>query len=122
MREYEKVEDISVGEVVDAMLEGKDFYYTKYKGFEVLSRNLEEIEYVVKNNQLYTRKEKPWWEGCEGSVIMAGDDDHRSFKPAMFRRYDSLHEYPFRCNANGYGYKYARPLTTAERDAIKVRD
>lgn len=117
--EYEKVEGMTVGQVVDKMDGGSDFYYPKNQGMQVLNRNLQDIEYVIKNKQLHTRKEKPWWEGCEGGLVMARDFNESSWRFKVFAQYREGVKYKF-IDVEGKSWKQMRPLTSAERDAIKV--
>lgn len=121
MSEYEKVEDISVGEVAQLRIEGTyTFYQIDSDEYVEVPHNILELHYVIENYDLYARKESPWWEGCEGSVIMVHGKHEDNWYPIILDRVDENSNYPYKSNRTEY--MFARPLTTAERDAIKVRD
>jgi hypothetical protein len=122
--EYKKVEGMSVGQVVDKILSGEDFYIIgqdetatliEFDVYDVFG-----IDRMLKNGWINTRTEKPWWVGCEGSVIMVRDTNSQPWRPNIFEKYLENDECCFVCPTETF-YQ-ARPLTSAERDAIKVRD
>lgn len=122
--EYEKVEDMTPGQVVDAALKGEQFY-NNGNGQEQRF-NFERIDIFLLSNWLakgcvFTRKEKPWWEGCEGSVVMVRDDDEAEWVPRILERIIDNKREEFPVVAGNSEWSQARPLTAAERDAIKVR-
>ena len=114
--EYKKVEDMSVGQVVDAMLDGEQFY-NNGNGQEQRF-NFEHIDIFTLLNWLnkgcvYTRTEKPWWTGCEGMPVMT------CLGMAILDKYVDG-KTPFYTNLGRFNN--ARLLTSAERDNIKTRD
>lgn len=120
MTEYEKVEDISVGEVVDEAYNGKQFYY----GDNFNRVDFEKVDIFTLSNWLvrskvYTRKESQWWEELKDKPVMASLNKI-DWVLTVFSAYDDHIQDGFLCQCGRYDYM--RPLTTAERDAIKVRD
>ena len=114
--EYEKV-DVEAWKVVKMMSEGEKLYVKAIDSYVLITPNYS-IALIHKDiNNIYTRKETPWWEGCEGSVIMARDSESEEWKADIFSEKTDCW---FECVGNTWNQ--ARPLTTAERDAIKVQD
>lgn len=125
MGEYEKVEGMSVGQVVDKMLSGDNFYILGQDRTATLVEfdvyDLFGIYRILSNGWVYTRCEKPWWEGREGSVIMVKEYMSEIWIPIIFESYRVDTEYPFKSNEGLY-YMNARPLTQSEKDAIITED
>jgi hypothetical protein len=116
--EYEKVENLKAWEIVKLHEEGTNIYTGKFDHLRLGSiTNIDALVMAMECGSLYVRKEIPWWEGCEGSVIMIKAEDE--WVPAIFHKYSHRSKL-FHCDHN-LSHE-ARPLTTAERDAIKVKD
>lgn len=134
MSEYEQVEGMSVGQVVQSMSEGVDFYRYTHGSKVVIdtgktgillsggtaTMDLGSLRMELNDGHIYTRKEKPWWEGCIDCFVMARDREDEEWSKTIFVWYDNSYDLAFGCIDGSY--KQARPLTTAERDAIKVQD
>lgn len=128
---YEKVEGMTVGDVVQAMIAGSGFYrHSKYR-VEIntairgifIQKNIVIMDFAslrmeLEAGTIYTCRVAAWWEGCEGGFIMVRDHAKHSWRPDVLNNYRSGAKYPFVCKFNTW--KYARPFTAAERDAIKV--
>ena len=116
--EYEKVENLKAWEIVKLHEEGTNIYTGKFDHLRLGSiTNIDALVMAMECGSLYVRKEIPWWEGCEGSVIMI--KVKYGWIPAMFRKYSNMSN-SFQCDH--ISSHEARPLTTAERDEIKVQD
>ena len=118
---YEKVEGMSVGQVVDAMIGGEDFYF--YQGldsYELLTFDL--FNFVSGVENIYTRHEKQWWENIiNGVICWVWDDDSLGETIRCIVKVRQADVYKF-VDYAGDVFQCARPLTTAERDEIKVQD
>jgi len=120
--EYEQLTGASVGQFVDRFISGENLYINNDDDFYVIigHPSISDIDGWLNSGLIYTRKESPWWEGCEGSVIMVHGKREEFWYPIILDRVDEDSNYPYKSNDNEY--MFGRPLTTAERDAIKVRD
>nr|MBX2849184.1 hypothetical protein [Acidiferrobacterales bacterium] len=102
-------------------IEGEQ-YYVKCIG-EVHSEIFPEdtacqtIKSYLDQGGIYTRKEKPWWEGYECTPVMVRNKEESHWRIDIFKK---KYGNSFCCLIGEW--KQARPLTTAERDSIKVRD
>ena len=77
-----------------------------------------EHEDVIRRNTGYFRS-RPWWVGLKGSVIMVMTAPD-VWETDVFLDYKENEYRKFVCASGSYAF--ARHLTTAERDAIKVQD
>jgi hypothetical protein len=120
MSEYEKV-DLKVWEVVERMSEGKKLYVKAIDSYVLITPNYS-IALINKDiNNIYTHKGSQWWGGCEGSVIMVMSSGVWELQILSSVEQSVMHGIIFLCRDKCH-YINARPLTTAERDEIKVQD
>lgn len=113
--EYEKVEGMTLGQIVDEMLDGKVFYFVQMGNYVKATRH----SCMASMETCYTRKENPWHSKCEGGLIMV--ETAYGWDCRTLIKYDQSNlPRPFECK-DGF-YMNARPLTTEERDAIKAVD
>ena len=120
---YEKVEGMTVGQLVDRhLLHGELFYIKIEEDFSVYhfgDYDIYQMNYALDQDVIYTRKENKWWSGMEGSVIMVKSKDVEDWHFDIFQCYLVHSKWPFECS--GGDYVDARPLTAAERNKIKVK-
>lgn len=115
---YERVEGVTVGWVVDSMLDGDDFYF--YQGLDSYQPlTFELMNFDLGTENIYTRKEVPWYKGLKGTIIMVSRDGEKWCPRIFVTCYVGAYKY---FDTTEGEYNYARPLTTAERDAIKAQD
>lgn len=113
---YEKVEGMTIGQVVDAIISGEDFFFIKHDGFNPLSLNIQDIDYVIKNSQLHRKIKTPWWEKHLGSPVMVSHNNGQNWFIKFLKGY--IHGDDFFVATDESYWKYMRPLTAAEKDAI----
>lgn len=113
---YEKVEGMTVGQVVDEYMDS-DRIYADYNGEIYLYHSddwdLSTLKERLEKGLIYIKIEAPWWEGCEGSVIMVRDSERDQWKCDILKQKSGVW---FECRLNDWNQ--ARPLTQAEKDAI----
>jgi hypothetical protein len=121
--EYKKVEGMTAYQAVDMLIGRGDYFVEENESFYPFENEYpaEVLNRYINEGKIYTRKETPWWEGCEGSVIMVVSSGLWALKILCSVEKFHTDSFTFYCNDKCH-YKQARPLTTAERDAIKVQD
>lgn len=114
---YEKVEGMSVGQVVD---DNEHLYCLNYETEEFDLMDFEdfsvsEIREFLRDEKIYRKTETPWWEKHVGSIVMTRREKHETWTPNIFEGLtnDSLY---FQCVTGAF--KQMRPLTQAEKGAI----
>ena len=125
MIEYKKIEGMTTGQVIDLMLDG-EAVYDNLGGGVFLDISEEEDDILIlksrlERGDLYTKaesEEPAWWEDFEGCLIMVRDFDDEDWYCDIFETYCEGEVFSIRCKVGAW--KQARPLTAAERDAIKV--
>jgi len=117
--EYKQLTGASVGQFVDRFISGENLYINRDDVFYVIigHPSISDIDGWLNSGLIYTRKEKPWWEGYEGTPVMVRNKEESQWRIDIFKK---KYGNSFCCLIGEW--KQARPLTTAERDAIKVRD
>lgn len=123
---YEKVEGMTVGQVVDAMSQGEVFYENEtpieidstrcgiFLGDGKATMDLRSLRMVLNDGNIYRKIEAPWWEKHVGGLVMVRDKANGDWTVDKFKekRGNSV----FWCE-NSFWYEM-RPLTQAEKDAI----
>lgn len=118
---YEQVKDMTVGQVVDAALNGTEFVEGKHNSGYYVHLALETIDVrfiqrLLGTERLLIAVEAPWWEKHVGKLVMVRDCDDNEWHPVYFKEYIKDSDYPFK--VSGSYWKQMRPLTQAEKDAI----
>jgi hypothetical protein len=117
---YEKVTDMTVGQVVDAIIDGKRFYY--YQGldsYELLTLDLMNLKLGV--NNIYTHHDKQWWENIKKGVICWVWDNNslgETIRCIVKVRQDDIYKF---VDYAGDVFEFARPLTQTEKALIMVK-
>jgi hypothetical protein len=130
---YEKVENMTVRGIAQSMSEGEVFYRNGTP-IEIDSArcgiflrdgkatmDLGSLRMELNDGLIYRKIETPWWDGYRGKPIMVRNSNDERWGYDVFFYYDKDNEknkekYPFMCNY--FSYKFGRPLTKAEKDAI----
>lgn len=117
---YEKVEGMTVGMVIDAMVEGVSFHvkYGEEDHAELFPEDYDclTIKTFIDQRELYRKIEAPWWEKHVGSLVMFRDNQFCSWVPAFL--YDYYEEHDCYITTLGYLFDQMRPLTAAEKASI----
>lgn len=124
---YEKVTDMTVGDIAQSMSEGEVFYRNEtpieidsarcgiFLSGGKAAMDLGSLRMELNDGLIYRKIKTPWWERHVDGLVMVRDDDER-WHPAHFKEYIEGGIYPF--GANDSRWKQMRPLTQAERDTI----
>jgi hypothetical protein len=130
---YEKVEGMSVGDVAQQMSEGVKFYRHSNEVVindarggiipcgNVTTMSLMSLRMELNDGNIYRKVEAPWWDRHKGMPIMVRNSNDQRWGYDVFYYYDKDNEvnkekHPFMCNY--FSYKFGRPLTQSEKDAI----
>lgn len=113
---YEKVEGMTVGQVVDAALSGEQLY--RVMGDSEKRFDFEKIDIFTLSNWLdrgcvYRKIETPWWEKHVGGLVMTRDSERDNW---CYDRLISVRKGWYECDKGTWNQ--ARPLTAAEKEAI----
>jgi hypothetical protein len=116
---YDKVEGMTVGQVVDAMMDGVH-HYVKYDGeshAELFPEDCDclTIKTYLDQGRVYRKIETPWWEKHVDGLVMVRDKANADWTVDKFKEKKS-NSVVFWCE-NSFWYEM-RPLTAEEKDAI----
>jgi hypothetical protein len=120
---YEKVEHMTAYQAVDMLIGGGDFFVEENGSFYPFENEYpaEVLNRYINEGKIYIKIEAPWWDRYKGMPIMVRNSNDERWGYDVFFYYDKYNEknkekYPFMCNY--FSYKFGRPLTKAEKDAI----
>ena len=131
MDKYEKVEGMTVGQVVQLMSEGVEVYRYQagnkvvintgvtgiFIGADCAEMDLISLRMELNDGRIYRKIEAPWWEKYVDCVVKVRDFNEDQWKFRVFTKHNGFSDFSF-IDERGTGWKQMRPLTAAEKDAI----